>query len=140
MDTTIQEYIANQLQDRQAMLTNIHAIILAEDKSVVPVIEPMMRSEMIIYKAKGVMKYGLASVKNYMSLHNLAMYGSKTLFYRYQSLLPKAKFQKGCINFCSAEDMPLDIVRQLIADCSAINLVAIREEYLKEKKAKSKLK
>ena len=82
------------------------------------------------------MKYGLAGTKNYMSLHLLPIYGSKTLHAKYQSLLQKASFQKGCINFNDEDEMPLNIVRELIADCSVIDLVKIREDYLKLKKAK----
>ncbi len=140
MDTKTANYIASQPLDRQSILSGIHSIILEEDKTVIPVIEPMMRKEMIVYKVKGVMKYGLAGVKNYMSLHVLPIYASKVLFSKYKSLLHKANFQKGCINFSDGEKMPLEIVRELIADCSKIDLAKIREDYLKEKKLKSKAK
>ena len=84
------------------------------------------------------MKYGLAGVKNYMSFHILPIYASKTLFEKYQLMLNKAIFQKGCINFDTGDKMPLDIVRQLISDCSKVDLAKVREDYLKEKKAKGK--
>ena len=99
----------------------------------------MMGKEMIIYKSNGTMKYGLAGVKNYMSFHILPIYASKPLFEKYKSLLNKANFQKGCINFETGEQMPLDIVRQLMSDCSKVDLAKIREEYINErKKAKAK--
>ena len=100
----------------------------------------MMGKEMIVYKGRGMMKYALSSVKNYMSLHVLPMYGSPVLFSKYKSLLTKANFQKGCINFYTADEMPLNVVSQLIAECSKIDLVKIREDYLKEKKLKAKSK
>jgi glycine/serine hydroxymethyltransferase len=140
MDQKIRNYILTQPVDRQAILSDIHSIILDNDKSVISEIAPMMGKEMIIYKSYGVMKYGLAGVKNYMSLHVLPIYGSKTLYEKYRSLLNKANFQKGCINFDIAEKMPLDILRQLISDCSKVDLKKIREEYLKEKKLKTKAK
>jgi hypothetical protein len=138
MDAKIKLYISAQPTDRQGILTDIHTIILEQDKTVIPVIEPMMGKEMILYKGKGVMKYGLAGVKNYISLHLLPIYGSPSLYTKYKALLKKANFQKGCINFKEAGEMPLDIVRQLITDCSKIDLLKIREDYLKEKKAKAK--
>jgi hypothetical protein len=101
---------------------------------VISEIAPMMGKEMIIYKSNGMMKYGLAGVKNYMSLHVLPIYGSKTLYEKFRSLLNKATFQKGCINFDTGDKMPLDIVRQLISDCAKVDLKKIREDYLKEKK------
>jgi len=140
MDSKVKHYIASQHPDRQRVLTDIHFIILEEDKTVVPFVEPMMGKEMIVYKGKGYMKYGLASMKNYMSLHVLPIYGSQALFSTYKALFQNAKFQKGCINFDSPDEMPLDVVRQLFADCSKIDLLKIREDYLKEKKLKGKTK
>lgn len=139
MEQQFKNYIESQPADRQGILSDIHSIILQEDPSVTAGIEPMMGKEMILYKCKGMMKYGLAGVKNYMSLHVLPIYGSKILFDRYQSLLTKATFQKGCINFDTAEQMPLDIVRKLMSDCAKVDLKKIREEQLSErKKAKAK--
>jgi hypothetical protein len=140
MDSKTKEYISAQPADRQPVLSDLHSIILDKDKSVVPEIEPMMGKEMIIYKSHGTMKYALSSVKKYMSLHVLPIYVSKTLFEKYQPLLDKASFQKGCINFSSAAEMPLEIVRQLIADCSKVDLKKTREDQLKERKLKAKAK
>jgi hypothetical protein len=131
-------YISSQPADRQEVLSAIHSIILEHDKTVVAVVEAMMRQEMIVYKCNGVMKYGLAGVKKYMSLHLLPIYVSKPLFDKYQALLDKASFQKGCINFETGEQMPLNIVKQLITDCSKIDLAKIREDQLKERKLKGK--
>ena len=121
-------YIANQPEERQAVLASIHDIIINTDESVVAEVSPMMGKEMIIYKANNVFKYGLASVKDYMSLHVLPMYGSPVIYDRYVKLLDKAKFQKGCINFKTAESMPLPIVKELIADCAPIDLKVMLEK------------
>ncbi len=137
MAPEIDNYIASQPADRQAILKQIHAIVLAEDKTVVAAVEPMMGKEMIVYKGKGLMKYGLAGVKNYMSLHVMPIYGSKTLYAKYQSLLPGASFQKGCINFGNEGQMPLDIVQQLMADCAKVDLLKIKEDYLRTKQSKN---
>ncbi len=134
--TEIDQYIAAQAPERQSILAEIHTIILEEDSTVVPVVEPMMGKGMIVYKCKGMMKYALSSVKKHMSLHVLPIYGSKTLHEKYQALLPDAGFQKGCVNFEKEGEMPLDVVRQLMADCAGIDLVKIREEYLMSKKKK----
>jgi hypothetical protein len=139
MEANIKKYILTQPEARQTILTDIHTIILELDKTVIAEIAPMMGKEMIIYKSRGVMKYGLAGVKNYMSLHVLPIYASKTLYEKYQSLLDKASFQKGCINFDTGDKMPLDIVRLLFTDCAKIDLAKIREEYIAaKKKAKAK--
>jgi hypothetical protein len=134
----INDFISKQPPARQNVLTRINLAILKTDKTVSGAVELMMGKEMIVYKCKGQMKYGLASVKNYMSLHLLPIYGSDTLHSKYKRLLIKASFQKGCINFDNEDQMPMDIVQKLIEDCSSIDLLKIREEYLKQKKLKQK--
>lgn len=138
MDAAIQDYIKRQPEDRQKLLTALHGAVLKNDATVHAVIEPMMGKEMIIYKGKKMMKYGLASMKEYMSLHALPIYMNPTLRGKYQSLLDRASFQKGCINFTSAEQMPLAVITQFIRECSAIDLEKIREDQLKNKKAAKK--
>lgn len=132
----VETYVIAQTLDRQNMLSQIHNTITAHDMNVEPVVELMMGKEMIVYKQKGMMKYALASTKNYMSLHVLPMYMNQALYNKYQALLPDAKFQKGCINFMSEDELPFGMVQQLITDCSPIDLVQIREDQLKAKKAK----
>jgi len=134
---TISEYIAAQPGDRQELLSRLHEIIIQKDKTVTPVIAPMMGKDMIIYNAPGTFKYGLASVKKYMSLHVLPMYGSPVIYEKYKGLLKNASFQKGCINFTNKDEMPLAIVKDLLAECSKIDLRALREEYLKSKSKKA---
>lgn len=133
---TISEFISNQPEDRQELLFQLHEIIIENDKTIIPVIAPMMGKEMIIYNAPGTFKYGLSSVKNYMSLHVLPMYGSPVVYEKYKALLNKANFQKGCINFKNKDEMPLKIVKDLIIDCSRIDLRVLRENYLKSKSKK----
>ena len=130
----IKAYLSNQPPERQNLLTNIHETIIGNDKSVKAEVGSMMGKVMIVYKGKGMMKYALSSVKNYMSLHAMPIYGSTVLHTKYKTLLPEANFQKGCINFINESDMPLEIVKELIIDCSSIDLLKMKEEYLKSKK------
>ncbi len=134
---SISEFISAQPEKRQELLSQLHEIIIQKDKTVIPVIAPMMGKEMIIYNAPGSFKYGLSSLKNYMSLHVLPMYGSPLLYEKYRALLKDASFQKGCINFKNKDEMPPKIVKNLIADCSKIDLRAVRENYLKSKTKKA---
>lgn len=131
---TIDEFISNQSVERQDLLSKIHTIITEEDKSVEPKIGTMMGKEMILYNTTGIFKYGLSSVKNYISLHAMPIYASPTLHSKYKNLLSRANFQKGCVNFRDETEMPIEILRMLIADCSKVDLIAIREEYLKSRK------
>lgn len=121
-------YISSQPEERQAILTRIHDIIINTDKSIVAEVGTMMGKQMILYKDRQVFKYGLASVKDYMSLHLMPMYGSPVIYGKYSKLLDKAKFQKGCINFKTGDVMPLPIVKELIADCAPIDLAVLLAE------------
>jgi hypothetical protein len=134
---SIAEFISTQPEERQELLSQLHEIITQKDKTVTAVIAPMMGKEMIIYNTAGSFKYGLSSVKNYMSLHVLPMYVSTVLYEKYKALLKEANFQKGCINFKNKNEIPLKIVKDLIDDCSKIDLRAIRENQLKSKSKKS---
>ena len=131
----ISKFISNQPPERQKILKEIHEIIIQGDKSVTAEVGLMMGKEMIVYKASGIFKYGLSSVKNYISLHVMPIYGSPVLYSRYKNILKKAKFQKGCINFINEGDMPLDIVNQLMKDCSKIDLLKIKEAYIKSRRS-----
>jgi len=131
---TVSEYISSMPFDRQALLNVLHETIMANDPTVNPVIKPMMGKEMILYEERGYMKYGLASIKNYMSLHCLPIYMNSPLHAKYVELLSAAKFQKGCINFTDAAAMPPAIVAALIADCSSISIAAMLENRKRNKK------
>lgn len=131
----VPEFIALQPADRRGILTRIHGIIVDKDKTVTATVGMMMGKEMILYNGPGMFKYGLASVKNYMSLHAMPIYGSPELYNRYKELLPKAAFQKGCINFKDEEEMPLAIVERLIGDCAKVDLLALREKWQQSSKA-----
>jgi len=133
---TITEHLQQQEPARQPLLQALNDIILANDTTVTPVIGDMMGKQMIIYNDRGSFKYGLASVKEHMSLHVLPMYMNVPLHTKYETLLPQAKFQKGCINFKNEDELLLDVAAQLISDCAGIDLVAIREKQLADRKKK----
>jgi hypothetical protein len=133
-DMNATEYISSAPSEWQALLTTLHNVITKNDSSVSPVVKPMMAKEMILYEQFSYMKYGLASAKKYMSLHCLPMYMNPAIHEKYAKLLPAAKFQKGCINFTDASEMPIGIVTSLITDCSAINIAEVLENRKKKKK------
>ena len=130
----VAEYISSVPSDRQALLTALHNTIMTNDPSVSPVVKPMMGNEMILYEEHSYMKYGLASTKNYISLHCLPIYISPPLRAKYIELLSAAKFQKGCINFTNMANVPTDIIGALIADCSSISIADMLENRKRTRK------
>jgi hypothetical protein len=126
------EFIKTQPEDRQALMTALHEAIIANDKSITPLVKPMMGKEMILYEERCYMKYGLASAQKHMSLHCLPMYMNPALYTKFVSLLPAAKFQKGCINFTDEAEMPPQTVATIIADCSSVNIAEVLENRKKK--------
>jgi hypothetical protein len=122
---TIHEFLAGLPADRQELMNTLHETIIANDPNVTFSIKPMMGKEMMMYEEGNYMKYALASAKSHLSLHCLPMYMHADLHAKYAALLPAAKFQKGCINFTDAAEMPIGIVAALVADCAPINVPAM---------------
>ncbi|MFI5156931.1 MAG: DUF1801 domain-containing protein [Chitinophagales bacterium] len=135
----ISDFLKKQDPSRKKVLTDLHELILQTDPGVVADVGTMMGKEMILYKEAGVFKYGLASGKDYMTLHNMCIYGSSPLHERYRKRLKDAKFQKGCINFKTEMDFPLNIANELIRECAAISMKSLYEQFRKGA-AKSKAK
>jgi hypothetical protein len=131
---TIERHISRQETGRQDIMSKIHSAILKADKTVTAQIGKMMGSEMIVYNAPGTFKYGLSSVKKHISLHLFPIYCVPALHAKYEALLPKASFQKGCINFTNEDELPFEILESLLTECSKIDLLKIREEQLKARK------
>jgi hypothetical protein len=129
---TTPEFLAGLPVDRQELMNTLHETIIANDPKVTFAIKPMMGKEMIMYEEGNYMKYALASAKSHMTLHCLPMYMHAEIHTKYTTLLPAAKFQKGCINFTNAVAMPVAMVAALIADCSSINLPAMLENRKKK--------
>jgi hypothetical protein len=122
-----EEHIHTLADERQEIMNSLHQIVLNRDKSISPVVELMMGKLMIVYKERGYMKYGLASGKKYMSFHCMPIYGSHELHDKYMNLLPGANFQKGCINFNSIVEMPLEVADNLLQDCASISIATLIE-------------
>ncbi len=126
---TPKQFLAKLDPDRKKLLTTLHEKILRHDEKVVAKVQTMMRQEMIGYCQEGVFKYGLSPVKGYMSLHLMPMYAIPALHAKFKAMLPKAKFQKGCINFKNEEQMPIGMADQLLRDCASEDYTVMIEQY-----------
>jgi hypothetical protein len=133
---TIAEHINTHPADRQHLIEAIHNLILKNDPSVEAVVGTMMGKDMILYNDRGSFKYGLANVKEHISFHCLPIYMDPALHAKFTTALPKAKFQKGCANFKSEAEAPLDVLAGLVANCAPTDLIAIRQQQLDAKKKK----
>ena len=123
---TPKQYLDTLPSDRKEVISKLRELILKSDPLVREVVGGMMGKEMLVYMQGDVFKYALSSVKQHMSFHSMVMYGSSTRFggsglrEAYEKLLPKAKFQKGCINFKNAMQMPLDIAEKFVKEMAKV--------------------
>ncbi len=129
---TVAEYLSNQAPDRAEALTAIHDMVMETNKKLAADVSKMMGADMIIYTLKKQFVYALGSGKKHMSLHVLPMYMVKTIHEKYEKLFPKAKFQKGCINFSHANEMPPAVVHQLLTECAQVDMQSIMENRKKK--------
>jgi hypothetical protein len=123
---TPKQFLDSLPEDRRKILTALREIILKSDPLIKETVGLMMGKEMLMYCQGDFMKYALSSVKDHLSLHSMVMYGSSIRFggsglrEAYEKLLPKAKFQKGCVNFKNEAELPIDIAKKFIADMASV--------------------
>lgn len=119
---TPKQFIDSLPEDRKEVISKLRELILKSDPLVKEVVAGMMGRDSLIFLQGDMMKYALSSVKEHMSFHSMVMYGSSIRFgtgdlrERFEKLLPKAKFQKGCVNFKNAMQLPLDVAEKFIAE------------------------
>ena len=73
----------------------------------------------LMFSADGEMYVSLANQKNYISLHLMPIYVFPELKAKLDNSGKKLKGGKSCVNFLRAEELPLDIIAQVIGSCEA---------------------
>lgn len=73
----------------------------------------------LTFAADGEMYVALANQKNYLTLHLIPIYIFPELKAKLDNSGKKLKGGKGCINFLSAEELPLEIIAQVVGSCEA---------------------
>ena len=73
----------------------------------------------LTFMADGEMYVALANQKNYLTLHLMPIYVFPELKAKLDNSGKKLKIGKGCVNFLRAEELPLDIIAQIIGSCEA---------------------
>ncbi|MCS4225757.1 DUF1801 domain-containing protein [Sphingobacterium sp. BIGb0165] len=130
----IEQYISTLSQTEQQAISQFRKVILENDKAVSESFGKFMSNpNAISYNEQGVFKYGLTIAKNYISFHSLVMYSNPKLMGKLKSKLPKAKFQKGCINFKSLDEFPESVLVDHILISSKIDFSPVINRYLKKK-------
>lgn len=147
---TVEEYIAALPEDRQQAINKLRAVIKKH--------LPKGFKEGIGYNMIGYVVphttypagyhcdpklplpfMNIASQKNFIALHHLGIYGSEELLNWFTNEYPKhARYKldmgKGCIRFKKLDDIPYDLIGELVSKITPQRWIEIYEENLKNRK------
>ena len=109
--------------------------ILKIDSKVKEKVSKIMSIEnALVYEQDGVFKYGLAKTKHHYTYHSMVMYGNEDILEFVQQNMKDVKIQKGCVNFKSFSEFPIDVFRKLMVLSAEKDFGPIIEHYKKRKK------
>ncbi len=120
------------------VLEELKKIILKYDKNVEAKEGKIMGTNGTVFNQEGVFKYGLTKTKTGYSFHSMAMYANPDLFNDLKSKMTKAKFQKGCVNFKSLEDFPVDSFEEHMKKSAKCDFSMVINHYKQKKRLEKK--
>jgi len=149
--TTVEEYLRSLPEDRRAALSAVRQVILAN--------LPRGYVECMCYGMIGyavphslypagyhcdprlpLMYANLGSQKNHMALHLMTVYGDpateKWFRQAWAATGKKLDMGKACVRFRKLEDVPLDVIGQVIARVPVKAYIARIEKFLKSAKSR----
>lgn len=85
------------------------------------------------YNKQALWYVGIASMKNYLTLHLLPVYGSPVLEKKlrdgFAAAGKKLKMGKGCLNFTSVDDLALDTIGEIVAALPMDRYIAVARSW-----------
>jgi len=136
---TVEEYLATLPEERRRAMEAVRAVIL---ENLPAGYEERMQYGMIgygvplsrypnTYNKQALAYAALASQKNYMSLYLMGVYGheEQDQWFReeYAKRGKKLDMGKSCVRFKRLEDLPLDLIGQVVARFSVEEFIALYE-------------
>ena len=124
---SVEEYLAELPEDRRAALATVRKVILENlphgyeetmQYGMIGYVVPLERYP-VTYNGQALSYAALASQKNYMSLYLMNIYGDKEaerwFVDRYHASGKRLDMGKSCVRFKKLEDLPIDLVADVIA-------------------------
>lgn len=146
---TVEKYLAGLSSDRREVIEAVRKVILA---NLPEGYEEVMQYGMISYvvplsyfpegylgrKNEPLLYLALASQKNYCALHLMCVYGNtevnKWFVDAYKASGKKLDMGKACVQFKKLEDLPLELIGQVVARISMKDYVDFcKAAYIKRK-------
>ena len=88
----------------------------------------------LAYEEEGVFKYGWAKTKNYYTFHSMVMYGHQDILDFIKQNTTGLKIQKGCVNFKSFSNLPIDIFKEIMILSAKKDFSSVVKHYNDRKK------
>ncbi|MCH7706606.1 MAG: DUF1801 domain-containing protein [Chloroflexi bacterium] len=125
--TTVEEYLAELTPDRREAISTVRQIVLdhlpegyqeAMHHGMIGYVIPLERYP-VTYNGQALEYAALASQKNYMSLYLMNVYSDKEIeewfTSEYKASGKKLDMGKSCVHFKKLDDLPLELIGQVIA-------------------------
>jgi hypothetical protein len=130
----VQEFLAKQSKEAKDIFIVLDELIRKCDKKVQVKVEALMSvPEALAYHQEGVFKYGLTATSKHYSYHSMVMYAYPELLDDLKKEAKDLKFQKGCINFQSLEQVQGSLFEDFLMRSAQKDFQPIIDRYKKKK-------
>ena len=137
--TTVEEYLAEQSLERREALGEVRRVILKNlplgyaevmQYSMISYVIPLERYPKT-YNKQPLAYLSLAAQKRYMSIYLMGVYCDREteswFVQRYRASGKRLDMGKSCVRFRTLEDLPLDLVGEVISLTSVDNFIGLYE-------------
>ena len=138
------EYIEALPEDRKAAISAVRSVILANlpagyeetvQHGMLSYVIPLAAYP-VTYNKMPLLFAGLASQKNYMTVHLMNIYGNPAdeewFVQRYKATGKKLTMGKSCVRFKTIDDLPVDLIGEAVARTPVESYIKIYEDSRKK--------
>ena len=138
------EYIEALPEDRQAAISAVRSVILANlpagyeetvQHGMLSYVIPLATYP-VTYNKMPLLFAGLASQKNYMTVHLMNIYGDPAdeewFVQRYKATGKKLNMGKSCVRFKTIDDLPIELIGEAVARTPVESYIKIYEDSRKK--------
>ena len=129
------EFIDNQSEEVKKVFKTLDALIRKHDETITVEVGSIMSvKKALVYKQDNVFKYGLTVTKNHFSYHSMVMYAYPKVLEEFKAKSKGIKFQKGCFNFKSLQDINLSNFESFLKTSGQQDFSPVINHYKNKKK------
>ena len=126
----ISDFINSQSEEAKEVFKTLDTLIRKYDKNITVEVGSIMSvKEALVYKQDNVFKYGLTVTKNHFSYHSMVMYAYPNVLEEFKATSKGIKFQKGCFNFKSLQNIDLSNFEAFLKDSAEQDFTPVINQY-----------